>query len=639
MKTLLRHIHQSLALKLSVGILLLSIPIFVIALGMLFIQSRHIIKEEATERAVSVLNSTAQHLGRYLNIVETATTITGSFVKKHFEPDSLLSYTQRIVQFNGDMDGCSISAEPDMFPQYGHHFSAYTIREGDSILSTIEEPYDYFNNVWYKLPHTLGEACWVDYYDVADTLQMTLDGLIASYSIPLYDTDGQFKGVISSDLALRHLSKVISSEKPYPHSYFIMTGKEGNYFIHPDSTRLFTETIFSGRNPNEHTDIFALGHEMISGKTGYMRVNIDGESCLVCYQPVPGTQWSLALICPDSDILQAYQRLGLIVVPLLVVGLLLILLYCHRAVAHTISPLNQLVSQSQLIAEGQYDNVHIPHSQRQDVVGRLQNSFATMQVFLNFHEGSIRYVVEQNKQRNKELALANKQVIEASRQKITFIQNMTHQIRTPLNIIMGFAQIAGEDMEQLPEEERKSISEMMSHNAKILYRIVMMLFDSSDTGNTLAMEINRHQDDLVACNEMVREVISYTNEHFPSLPVHFQSDVTDDYCIHSNRLYLMRSLRELLYNAAKHSDGQHITIRVLTTDTTVRFIIEDTGSGISEEHRDMVFVPFNKVNDLSEGLGLGLPLAKRHINALGGSLTLDDNYHDGCRFIIDIPIN
>ena len=51
----------------------------------------------------------------------------------------------------------------------------------------------------------------------------------------------------------------------------------------------------------------------------------------------------------------------------------------------------------------------------------------------------------------------------------------------------------------------------------------------------------------------------------------------------------------------------------------------------------MIFKPFGKVDDLSEGLGLGLPLAKRHALSLGGDLLYDADYHDGCRFILEVP--
>ena len=50
-----------------------------------------------------------------------------------------------------------------------------------------------------------------------------------------------------------------------------------------------------------------------------------------------------------------------------------------------------------------------------------------------------------------------------------------------------------------------------------------------------------------------------------------------------------------------------------------------------------MFMPFTKVNDLSEGLGLGLPLSKRHVQNLGGELTLDTTYREGCRFVIELP--
>jgi signal transduction histidine kinase len=70
----------------------------------------------------------------------------------------------------------------------------------------------------------------------------------------------------------------------------------------------------------------------------------------------------------------------------------------------------------------------------------------------------------------------------------------------------------------------------------------------------------------------------------------------------------------------------------------VRFVYTDTGTGISAAVSDKMFAPFVKINDLSEGLGLGLPLAKRHILNLGGDLILDTDYHEGCRFVVELPL-
>ena len=633
---MLNRIRKSFSTKLSLGILLMTVTIFVVSLGVLFTQSRHIIRTEAVGRTKAVLNTTMQHIVRKLMTIENATNTCSWMIEQQFQPEQILDFTSRIVRLNPHIDGCSISAEPNMFKKYGRYFSAYTVRETDTITTVIEEQYEYFQKIWYKTPRNLESGCWVVYTDEVDSLKLTLDGMIASYGKPLYSADSSMVGIISTDLSLLRLSKVMSEVRPYPNSYFMMIDNEGRYFIHPDSTRLFTQTIFTNVDPRKQYDIIALGHEMTSGKQGQMVVNVDGAPCVVCYQPVLGTKWSLAIVCPDSDVLAGYYRMTYIVVPLLVIGLLVFLLLCHRAVTVSIRPLNQLLDKTQTIASGNME-VYIPKSQRLDVIGRLQNSFATMLSYLNFHMGSVRYTTEQTKLRNEELERATRMAKEADKQKTIFIQNVSHQIRTPLNIIMGFSQVLSDaGKEKLSDEEMKSITDMMDHNSKHLKRMLQMLFDSSDTG--LSEELNSQKHDLILCNDVAREAIENTNLHYPNLQISFQSELADDFCIKGNRLYLMRALRELLYNSAKYSDGQHVSLHVTPTDCNIQYIVEDTGKNINEADRETIFKFFTKVDDLTEGLGLGLPLAKRHAQNLGGDLILDTSYQEGCRFIIEVPI-
>lgn len=620
-------------MKLSIAILLLVVPIFVISLGILYRQSRYYLKQEAVGHAVSVLNTTAQRVHSYLLTVETATLSNSWLVEENIHPDSLLVYSRRVVMFNANVSGCSITTEPYVFAKYGRYFSAYSVRQGDSVVTVREGEYEYFDKVWYKTPRKLGHASWVDPFDDYNEGTLSSEEMIASYCNPLYDKGGKFIGVISTDLSLPRLSQTVQAEHPYPHSYFLMLGDDGRYFVHPDTTRLINKTIFSGVDVRRQQDIIALGHEMTSGHQGSMRVFIDGAPCLVCYQPVDGTSWSLALVCPDNDILRSYNQLTYIIAPLIIIGLLLILLLSLRIVAHAVAPLNRLLLQSKRIAEGHYDET-IAHTDRLDAVGQLQNSFADMQASLNRHISDVQQMNVEAEQRNQELLQASQLVEEAGRQKIAFIQNMTHQIRTPLNIIEGFSQIMNDSIRQLPAEEVKNITDMMGHNAKTLSRMVLMLYDSSDVG--LAEE-RSSQRELVSCNEIARESIGHTNDHFPHLQIRFETSLPDTFCIMTNRLYLMRSLREILYNSAKYSDGEHVALLLSETDDAVRFVFEDTGPGIAEEYHDLIYTPFTKVDDLSEGLGLGLPLAKRHIVNLGGRITLDTTYHEGCRFIIELP--
>lgn len=628
------NIRESLSAKLGVTTLLLAIPIFIASLGVLYLLSQYIVRKTAMERANSALEATMQRVELQLSLVETATNSNSWLAVAFPTPDSLLAVSRRVVTLNSHISGCSITTEPDFFPQCGRYFSAYTVREGDSIITEREAPYEYFEKPWYKVPKTLGKACWVDPFDDYNEGTLYNKEIIASYSKPLYGKDGRLFAVISTDLSLRKLNDIIVREHPYPNSYYVMTGANGHFFIHPDTTRLFSKSIFSDTEAMQGQDVADLGREMTAGKVGSMWVTIDGVSNVVCYRPVPGTAWSLALVCPERDILKGHYILTNILVPIIIAGLLLILLFSMCIVKRAISPLYRLLDTTQRIAAGQYDTV-IPHGYRRDVVGRLQNSFAAMQKALNLRVKDKQRVAKETTLRNEELTKATQLAEEADRQKTAFIHNMTHQIRTPLNIIIGFAQVLRDSHGQLPAEEEKSIMSMMDYNAKTLNRMVLMLFDSSDTG--FSEELNCRRNEYVSCNEVAADGIAAMMLYFPDLPVQMESEVPDDLCIHTNRLYLIRSLRELLYNAAKYSDKQHVRLRLTQTADKVQFIVEDQGPGIAEEYIENLFNPFVKVNDLSEGLGLGLSLARRHILNLGGDLLLDTDYHEGCRFVIWLP--
>ena len=92
--------------------------------------------------------------------------------------------------------------------------------------------------------------------------------------------------------------------------------------MHPDTTRLFKTTIVADKDPSHDTEMIALGHEMTAGKEGTMHVTMNGRLCHVAYKPVPGTSWSLALVCPDSEVLTSYNMLAYIVGLMIIIGLL-----------------------------------------------------------------------------------------------------------------------------------------------------------------------------------------------------------------------------------------------------------------------------------------------------------------------------
>ena len=103
------------------------------------------------------------------------------------------------------------------------------------------------------------------------------------------------------------------------------------------------------------------------------------------------------------------------------------------------------------------------------------------------------------------------------------------------------------------EEELANISSMMKSNAINLNSMVLMLFDASESDANEALKCKKQDEESV--NALAHECILYTHAHFPDANIELSSSVSDTLCIVTNHIYLMRTLRELLYNAAKYSDG------------------------------------------------------------------------------------
>ena len=632
----IRYISQSLTKRIGFGILVGMLVIFVVAMGWLFIHSREMVKQEAFARAERILENTGLHVATYLNEVEVATNSFYQTVQTNMNPDSLLSYSRRIVELNPNINSCSITTEPNYFPQYGRYFSAYSLRQGDSIVTVSEGEYEYYDKEWYKSPREAGKAVWVDPYNDLNEGTLSSSDMIASYSMPIYDRQGRFIGVISTDISLPLLSRIITAQKPYPNSYAIMLGRDGHYFVHPEEDRLFVTTIFDEVDPTLQPGLIALGHEMLAGNRGYLDVRAEGVIYSCFYAPIPQANWSVALVCVDTDIFVRYNRLTYIVVPLLIIGLLLVFIYCRRTLNRFIAPLQQLSLQARRIAEGHFGE-HMLRTERGDVVGRLQNNFVAMQEALDDYVGKLQAVNAESERRNRELTEATRQADESMRQKTAFLQDMSHQIRTPLNIIMGFAQVLRDDFGSIPGGEVENITDTMQQNATSVNRMVNMLVAAAAVADN---HEKAERNDVVNIRELVDNIASVFNNRPPRLiPLTIDSELPDDMTIRTHRDYLTKTLNELLYNAKKFTTEGSITLRLRLGARVVRFIVEDTGPGVAEEDRDRIFVRFQKLDDFGEGLGLGLSISLQFAQMLGGNLYLDKDYTGGSRFVLELPSN
>ena len=414
MKKLFQYISRSISRKLSLWIVLFAALIFNIALGFMFTQSLSAVREEAISRASKELDNTVLRVNSIIDLVETATNNTDWLIVRHLDgPDSMFVYSRRILQNNPDLNGCSIAFEPYYFKDKGRgrYFSAYSYNDNGTIHTEQEgnDHYEYFYMDWYLTAKLLDRPVWSEpFVDINPDVHNSSE-VIASYSKPIKDADGKYIGTIATDISLGWLSETISAVKPYPNSYSMMIGQGGTFFVHPDPEKLFYQTIFTETLDHPNPELSALGHAMLRGEDGMQELRIDGVSSYVFYKPLGETGWSVAIVCPESDIFGGYNRLKGMVKFLVSIGLILMLLVFSRIISRELKPLRSLADQTDTIAKGNFDQI-LPDDNRTDEIGRLSHSFAGMQQSL------IRYV-DQLKE-----TTANKAAIESELKVASAIQ-------------------------------------------------------------------------------------------------------------------------------------------------------------------------------------------------------------------------
>lgn len=491
MKRILNHFRRRLSIRLGLLIVLIVTVAFSLLFGYLFYRGKRYIQHAAIERATKLLDNTAERINGIMDETETVTNFMAQTTPRHLSPDSLLVFTRRAIEKNSFLTGMAISMEPYYFPEMGRYYSAYSLRYMaydddnpiDSITTVREGPFEYFDAVWYKTSRTLGTSSWIDAYDDYNEGTLSSPDILTSYCCPMRNADGHFIGSITASLTLKWLSAAVSDLKPYPNSSAIMIGRNGTYLVHPDTAKLYRETIFSDAAPESRREIEALGKDMLAGHSGMVKTIVDDAPAYIFYRPLERTGWSIAIVCPESDIFARYNKLVHIVWFIVSIGLVLLMLFCYQTVRRAVLPIKQLDKAARRISNGHFD-VPLSTNNRHDSLGRLTDSFARMQQSLADNVQNLQHVNAELQQHNEELANAYQLKLETNRRKTAFIRDMYHEIRTPLNIISGFAQVLFASLHALPEEEVNDIMTRMRSSAKDISRLTRELSEVSNTTKT-----------------------------------------------------------------------------------------------------------------------------------------------------------
>jgi signal transduction histidine kinase/CheY-like chemotaxis protein len=242
------------------------------------------------------------------------------------------------------------------------------------------------------------------------------------------------------------------------------------------------------------------------------------------------------------------------------------------------------------------------------------------------------------KEQAQELERQKEKAEESTRVKSQFLASMSHELRTPMNSILGLTELILEKA-NLEDKNRERL-EVVLNSGKRLMNLINDILDLSkiEAGK---MEI-RYED--VILDEVIEEVSASVTPLVNKKSIGFQvvRNIDTRMLINTDRGKVTQVLINLLGNAVKFTDEGSVMLRISTEDNLLNFEVVDTGIGISEEDKKLIFEEFRQADGSTTrkygGTGLGLAISKKISDLLGGSISVNSRINEGSTFTFSIPL-
>jgi signal transduction histidine kinase/CheY-like chemotaxis protein len=399
-----------------------------------------------------------------------------------------------------------------------------------------------------------------------------------------YFTDGA-EGIIRKNISITGLGERYSLSFYDGQGYSYIIDETGEIIVraqdkHSNRTLMnIFDVIEAGSNSQESMELFkdALG----DGKSGVIRSNFDGEPFLIAFDAIEhGNGWTLISLIPEEALSAQLDDImrtsSLVVIIIIMVVILFLLLLFNKK-----------------LAQKEY---------------ALQNALAAAQA--------------------------------ANRAKSTFLNSMSHDIRTPMNAIIGYTALAAKHLNNPDRllDYLQKITQSSGHLLSLINDVLDMSRIESGKVN-----INEKEESLSEILHALRDIVQ-ADIHAKQLDFFIDTvDLTDEnvYC---DKLRLNQVLLNIISNAIKYTpSGGYVSLRITQLKThngygTYEFRIKDNGIGMSEEFVKTVFEPFTreKTSTVSgiQGTGLGMTITKNIVDMMGGTITCQSAENQGTEFVV-----
>ena len=236
----------------------------------------------------------------------------------------------------------------------------------------------------------------------------------------------------------------------------------------------------------------------------------------------------------------------------------------------------------------------------------------------------------------RHLRKARKLAEKANSMKTAFIQNMSYEVQTPLNAIVGYSQLLCAPDGYVSDDEKIDYLQCVMNHTQLLTSMMNDMLNISDMQKG-RFAISEAPTNL---NEIARQAIKAVQFLHPdSVPIIRQPGLAEESRYITDGMRVQQILIDFLTNACKYTIQGAIVFgsSLWEHPGKITFFVTDTGPGVPENMAETIFNRFAKPEEYKQGIGLGLSFSKMIAESLGGNVWLDTHYTDGARFVLVIP--
>ncbi len=375
--------NKSLAFKHSFYILTCTLIIFMFIFIHNAIVSRKLMLANLEENSKNLANATANRIDQVFMVSETVA--KGLAIMLENCPANVREIKRlqtEILSANPDIFGICVAFEPYKFRKSQKLYAPYACRgkNGKFDFSNLNnEEYRYPLQDWYQVSAITRKIIWSEpYYDEGGG-----NIIMSTCSVPFYRKErGKriFTGVVTADISLTWLQKMIKSIKIMNHGYGFLISKHGTLVTYPDINKIMNESIFSMADEANDPDLRKIGRKMINGDSSFIpyKCRIFGHKSWMYYTPLASNNWSLAVVFPENELFAKLNRLNNAIMILSVIGLV-ILFVIIILISHKVTkPLREFAVITEDIGSGNF-NRQLPDINGNDEIGKLNRAFGAMQ--------------------------------------------------------------------------------------------------------------------------------------------------------------------------------------------------------------------------------------------------------------------